>query len=375
MQAQRRAVCLVLAYAATVTGLLACTADTPSSSPLTGAGRTTATTAAVAPATTSTSAPTTSTTRGDAGSGQPVTFAFAGDVNFEGSIGARLGADPNTVLREVQPTLAAADVAMVNLETAVAVGGTAQPKEFTFEAPPAALDALRAAGVDVVTEANNHGMDFGAAGLEQSLQARVDKQFPVIGIGRDIDDAFTPYKTTVKGQRITIIAATQVLDSSLIDSWTAGPGKPGLASAKLVDRLVAEVTKARADSDTVVVFLHWGVELMTCPTADQQSMAQTLTAAGADIVVGSHAHRVLGGGMMGTAFVDYGLGNFAFYAANSAAAETGILQITATGRHIDSYTWVPGRINDRVPSVLDGSAAQAGLDHWNSLRGCTGLGT
>jgi poly-gamma-glutamate synthesis protein (capsule biosynthesis protein) len=372
VRARRRAIALVAVYAAGVATLLACT-DEGGSTARTGGPSATAAAPSTTLASTTTTEPSTTTTRGELGSGQAVTFVFAGDVNFEGSIGVRLAADPATVLREVQPTLASADLAMVNLETAIAEGGTPQPKEFTFQAPPVALDALRAAGVDVVSEANNHGMDFGLPGLEQSLAARADRAFPVLGIGHDIDEAFAAYTTEIKGQRISIIAATQVLDSSLIGSWTAGPGKPGVASAKLVDRLVAEVERARESSDTVVVFLHWGVERMTCPTADQQSLATTLTAAGADIIVGSHAHRVLGGGRMGAAVVHYGLGNFAFYAGSAAAAETGIFEVTATGRRIDSYQWRPARINDRIPSPLGGDEAQAGLDHWNGLRECTGL--
>jgi poly-gamma-glutamate synthesis protein (capsule biosynthesis protein) len=367
----RRRVALVGVYVASVAGLLlACT--TKSDSPTVGAAGASTTTAAT-PTTPTTAGTTTTTVPPRRGSGNAVVLAFAGDTNFEGVIRARLDADPDTVLREVAPTFTAADLAMVNLETAITDGGTAQSKDFTFRAPPAGLDALRAAGIDVVTEANNHGMDFGPQGLQDSLAARTAKQFPVIGIGQDIDDAFTPYKTTIKGQRITIIAATQVLDSSLIDSWTAGPGKPGLASAKLVDRLVAEVQKARADSDTVVVYLHWGIEKTTCPSGDQSSIATTLVNAGADIVVGSHAHRLLGAGRMGQAFVDYGLGNFAFYAGSPDGARTGILELTVTGRDIDSYTWLPGHIDDRVPSLLDDAAATDALSYWNSLRDCTGL--
>jgi poly-gamma-glutamate synthesis protein (capsule biosynthesis protein) len=304
-----------------------------------------------------------------------VVIAFAGDVNFEGVMRNRLDADPSTALREVAPTFTAADLAMVNLETAITNGGSAQSKDFTFRAPPEALDALRAAGIDVATEANNHGLDFGAEGLQDSLAARAEKQFPVIGIGQDIDDAFTPYRVTLKGQRIAIIGATQVLDSSLIDSWTAGPGKPGVASAKLVDRLVAEVAKARADSDTVIVYLHWGIEKNTCPSADQQSIATTLVTAGADIVVGTHAHRLQGGGRMGQAFVHYGMGNFAFYAGTSEAARTGILLLTVTGRDIDTYQWLPAHISERVPTLLDGGAADEALAYWNGLRDCTGLAT
>ena len=360
---------LVGAYVVAVVVLLACTgSDSP-----TVVGEDGAPVASETPTTPTTAATTTTTTDPRRGSGNPVVLAFAGDINFEGRIGDRLAADPSTVMREIAPVLGSADLTVVNLETAITEGGTAAPKEFTFRAPASALDALRAAGVDVASQANNHGMDFGPEGLQDSLAARAEKQFPVIGIGQDIDEAFTPYRATINGQRITVIGATQVLDDSLIDLWTAGPGKPGLASAKLVDHIAGVVAAARADSDTVVVFLHWGIERNSCPSESQQSLAATLAAAGADIVVGSHAHRLQGGGRLGQAFVHYGLGNFMFYAGNAEGARTGVLLITATGRDIDAYQWVPARIEDRIPVPLEGGEADEALAYWDSLRDCTGL--
>src|SRR4029450_6082886 len=107
------------------------------------------------------------------------------------------------------------------------------------------------------------------------------------------------------------------------NAWTATPTQPGLASARRIDRLVEAVSDARASVDTVVVFLHWGIERSTCPTGDQQSLAQTLVEAGADIVVGGHAHRLQGGGRLGNAVVHYGLGNFAFGTRTAGAARPG----------------------------------------------------
>lgn len=307
------------------------------------------------------------------GNGRQVTLAFAGDTNFEGVIAQRLAADPVSVFGSTTPVLAGADLTVVNMETAIGVGGSPAPKEFTFQAPPEALEAFRAAGVDVVSAANNHGMDFGLPSLVETLAAEQTSGFPIIGIGRDENEAYAPYVADVKGQRVAVIAATQVLDASLLDLWTAGPGKPGLASAKRVDRLVAEVEAARSSADTVVVFLHWGIEGETCPSTTQQELALRLTAAGADVIVGGHAHRVQGGGRMGTAVVHYGLGNFAFYSAGGEGARTGIFEVTITGRRVDGYEWVPARIVDRQPRVLTGAEAQEASDHWESLRGCTGL--
>jgi poly-gamma-glutamate capsule biosynthesis protein CapA/YwtB (metallophosphatase superfamily) len=313
-------------------------------------------------------------TGGEGDAGGSVVLAFGGDVHFEGAVRSRLLSRSGQVLGAVAPILKRADIAVVNLETAVTTRGIPQPKQYVFRAPPSAFAALENGGVDVATMANNHGMDYGEVGLRDSLAAARKARFPVIGIGLDAARAYRPYRATVDGERVAVIAATQVLDDNLISSWTAGPDKPGLASAKDVPSLVQAVRAARAGSDTVVVFLHWGVELAGCPTPDQRRLAKQLVAAGADVVVGSHAHRLLGAGRMGSAFVDYGLGNFAWYAsASGVTAESGVVLVTVRGRHVQSYRFEPARIANGSPYPLSGSERAGAIRSWRELRGCTGL--
>jgi poly-gamma-glutamate capsule biosynthesis protein CapA/YwtB (metallophosphatase superfamily) len=328
---------------------------------------------AAASTTTATTEPPTTTTTRHLGNGNQVTFAFGGDVHFERSIEVRLADDPASVMGLVAPTMTAADLAVVNVETAVTEGGTPAVKPITFRAPTTAWSALVAAGVDVASVANNHGMDYGVDGLEDTLDSAEAAGVPVIGAGMTEDEAYEPFRTTVNGQRIAVIAATQVLDDPLIDEWTAEGDEPGLASAKRVDRLVEEVEAVRADSDTVVVFLHWGVEQLSCPTDAQEDLADALVAAGADIVVGSHAHVLLGAGRLGDAFVAYGLGNFTFMERTAASVHTGVLEVTATGRRIDGYRFLPGVIADGLHQPLDGEDADDAVASWNDLRECTNL--
>jgi len=99
------------------------------------------------------------------------TIAFAGDVNFADRTADRLAANPATAFGVAAPGLAAADLTVVNLETAITTGGDPEPKSFTFRAPPAALTALSDAGVDVASMANNHGADYGATGLADTVAA------------------------------------------------------------------------------------------------------------------------------------------------------------------------------------------------------------
>jgi len=329
-----------------------------------------------------TTTPTTTTTteagkepRGRLGSGRPVTLAFGGDVNFEGIVRSRLDASPSLPFAPIAPVLRLADLAMVNLETTVSYRGSPTPgKEYTFRAPPTAFAALKSGGVDVATVANNHGVDYGIVSLLDTLRYAKSYHFPLVGGGLNAAQAYAPYRVTIKGQRISILAASQVIDSNLISLWTAGPDKPGIASAFEVGRLTAAVRAARKTSDTVVVYLHYGEERHPCPDSMQISIARSLIAAGADIVVGSHAHQQQGAGMLGQAFVDYGLGNFVWYSAGSSASTTtGVLEVTVTGRRIDRYSWIPATIVNGSPTPRTGSARTAAISSWRSLRGCTNL--
>jgi Bacterial capsule synthesis protein PGA_cap len=335
----------------------------------------TQTTGAAAPTTTARPTTTAPERAGDTRepTGEPVTLAFGGDVHFEGAIEARLAADPATTLGPIAGVLGRADLAVVNLETAITEGGDPAPKEFTFRAPPAALTALKAAGVDVATMANNHGLDFGVSGLRDSLAAAKAARFPVVGVGRNADEAYRAWRVTIKGQRIAVLGASQVLDSNLAAAWTAGDGKPGMASAYEEEALLAAVREARASADTVVVDLHWGRELDNCPIDRQRALAPKLVAAGADVVVGSHAHLLLGGGFLRGAYIHYGLGNFVFYSRGGVTAESGVLVLTMRGRAVTASRWAPAVISGGIPIPLEGAAADRAIESWRSLRSCTGL--
>lgn len=329
------------------------------------------------PATTDAPQAGSSTTTTSAAAPEPVVLAFAGDVNYEGGLRDLLARRPTTMLAGVRDVLDRADLAMVNLETAIGTGpARPEPKTFTFRAPPSAFDALTASGVDVISMANNHGMDFGQQGLEETLQAIEDRAAPVIGIGASEDDAFAPFRATVRGQRIAFIAATQVLDSNLVTAWTATGDRGGLASAKRVDRLLEEVRRARREAETVVVFLHWGTEKQHCPNAAQLELAPALVDAGADVVVGTHAHRLQGGGFMGSAYVHYGLGNFQFRASSAEGRDSGVLELVVAGREVRTATWHPAQIGaDALPRLLSGTEAERARARWESYRPCAKLTT
>src|SRR5215472_7993109 len=147
-----------------------------------------------------------------------VTLAFAGDVNFFGRT-ARLLRDPATAFGPISSLLRAADFTALNLETAVTSRGAPQPKTYHFRTRPVAFTALRDAGVDLVTMANNHVLDYGRTGLADTLGAARAARFPYVGIGTDATAAWAPYVTTVRGTKIAIIGVSQVAE--LAPSWVA----------------------------------------------------------------------------------------------------------------------------------------------------------
>lgn len=321
-----------------------------------------------------TSASTTEAPRGPLGNGEAVTLAFAGDASFQ-DLEQAVVSNPQGLLSAIAPVLGAADVSVVNLEAALGSGGERAPKQFAFQVPEQALDALRAAGTDVVTMANNHGMDYGAGGLADTLRIKAETGFPIIGIGADDVEAYAPFVTEVRGQRIGVIAANDIFDSNLVNAWTAGPGHPGIASAEEDHqaRLADEVRALREQVDTLAVYLHYGTEKDTCPHGRQKELVELLIDAGADIVVGSHAHRLQGMGFKGDQFVAYGLSNFVFKAPSEPGRRSGVLTVTATGRRIDGYDWAPATIQNLVPVPLSGAAADAASAAMGELQACAGL--
>ena len=179
---------------------------------------------------------------------------------------------------------------------------------------------------------------------------------------------------TVRGQRIAILGATQVLEPGLEAAWTAGSRKPGLASAYDEARLAGAVRRARRSADTVVVYLHWGEEGNPCPIGPQRRLAQLLARAGADVVVGTHAHTLQGSGWLARTYVAYGLGNFYWWNWFSEPNRTtGVLTLTLGTRAVQRVVWIPAVIRQGVPIPLTGSAATKARARFAAARGCTNL--
>ncbi|MEU3506057.1 CapA family protein [Streptomyces hundungensis] len=362
-----RACALVLGALSAATSVTACSGSS-SPAPASAAERSAPVSPEAAPAVTAVPTP-------DLPAGT-ITLAFGGDVHFTERTASRLAATPaDPALGPIARTVASADFAMVNLETAITTRGAAEPKLYHFRTPPSALTALRDSGVDAVSMANNHAVDYGPAGLADTLDAVHHAPIPVLGIGANEAEAYKPYVKEIRGVKLAVLAASQVMDLTN-DKFRAGPKKPGIASALDAAKLVAAVKRAKARADVVVVYLHWGTEGQSCPGAEQKSIAAKLAAAGATVVVGTHAHVMLGSGMLGSSYVNYGLGNLLWYGTSPYphSNDSGVATVTVARGRVVGQGFVPAEVDGRgVPMPLQGVGAKAVLDRLATLRPCASL--
>jgi poly-gamma-glutamate capsule biosynthesis protein CapA/YwtB (metallophosphatase superfamily) len=299
-----------------------------------------------------------------------ITLAFAGDVHFAGRV-ARLLKDPATTFGPIALVLGSADFTAVNLETAVTGRGRPQPKTYHFATTPVAFTALRDAGVDLVTMANNHILDYGQTGLADTLAAAKAAQFPFVGVGVNARAAWAPYVTTINDTKVAILGVSQVAE--LASSWVATAHRPGEANTINLGRTLAAVRAAKRRARIVIVFMHWGTEGMSCPDQNQLSLASKLAAAGASIIIGAHAHMLQGSGWLGHTFVAYGMGNFLWWEKSYSTA-TGVLELTLHRHAPLTVRFIPAVVSGTGQPIVDhGAAARRALAHYASLRTCAGL--
>ena len=249
--------------------------------------------------------------------------------------------------------------------------GRPQPKTYHFRTTPSAFTALRDAGVNLVTMANNHVLDYGQAGLADTLAAARAARVPYVGIGTSAAAAWAPYVTTINGVKIAVVGISQVAE--LASSWVASRSRPGEANAINLPRTLAAVRAARRLAPVVVVFMHWGTEGQACPDPDQLSLAPKLAAAGASIIVGAHAHMLQGSGWLGHTFVAYGMGNFLWW-EHSYSTATGVLELRLRPHAPLTAHFIPAVVSRTgQPVVLRGARARQAAAHYASLRACTQL--
>lgn len=242
-------------------------------------------------------------------------LALAGDTMLGRLVGERLARAPvaSLIAPDLVDLVRDADVFVCNLECCISERGEPWPdpaKPFFFRAPPAAVEFLALLGVDCVTLANNHALDFGRVALLDTLDHLRDAGIEWAGAGPDLARARAPVTLDAPAYRLRVLGVTDHPAD-----FEAGPDLPGVAFADLrrgtPPWLLEAVHRAASPADTappdgVLVTPHWGPNMVPAPLPYVRRAARDLRAAGATLVAGHSAHVFHG---VGDAVV-YDLGDF-----------------------------------------------------------------
>jgi Bacterial capsule synthesis protein PGA_cap len=311
----------------------------------------TSTPATITPTTPTTSTPNATPSTGDAPR-ENWTVYFGGDTLLT----RRISASTNPFAR-IRPPLDQADLTIVNVETAIATIGKAQVKTFTFLSDLSLPSRLASAGVDVVSLANNHAIDYGKPAMLETAARLRDAKVTPVGAGRNLKEALTPAELIVGGQRVAVFGASQIIPAG---SWVATSSQAGIASAgkHVIDRntenLLNAVRAAKATNDVVFVVLHWGIEGDFCPSSVQRQLGGRLRAAGATAVLGAHPHvlqpivvdeKASVSSAPTRGLIAYSMGNFIWDIRSGASGETGLLELRFNGADLVGHEFHPHRLD------------------------------
>jgi hypothetical protein len=243
--------------------------------------------------------------------------------------------EPATLFDHVRPTLRQADVAFMQLELPISTRGARLPQvRHTDRSPLSSAQAFRDAGFSVVSFAGNHCMDWGADAMFDTVHALREAGLAVVGVGANIEQARQPAIVTVKGRRIAFLAYSSILPLNFwadenrpgcapMRAWTLyeqiehdQPGTPcrvhTFANRDDLAALIADIRKVREQADFVVVSLHWGIHFVPGVIADyQREVGRAAIDAGADVILGHHAHILKGIDIYRGKPIFYSLCNFA----------------------------------------------------------------
>lgn len=278
-----------------------------------------------------------------------IRLAAVGDINFDRSPAyiIQTTGDLAYPLSRVSHIFEAADYTVGNLESALGDIGEPQAKRYPFRSPPEAAEALAIGGVDLVSLANNHGMDYGPEALLQGIDLLHTAGVATVGAGANDAAAHAPHVAEIGGLRVAFLGYVHVPVEAVTHfdtaGWTATADAPGLAWAD-PERVRADVAAIRPEVDLVVVILHSGYEYIEEPSEPQVAAARAAVDAGADLVVGHHAHILQGIHRYNDGVIAYGLGNFLFNI--EGPPETAILNVWLDRNGVRQLEIIPAIVQE-----------------------------
>lgn len=288
---------------------------------------------------------------------EPLRLIFAGDVMLDDGPGRTIaaGGDP---LAPFATALAAADYRIGNLECPIATGGQPLPnKIFSFRADPQVLRVLKGR-FDALAVSNNHAGDYGKQAFMQTLDLLEGAGIRAFGGGRNLEAAHAPLWIEKQGLRVAVLGYNEFKPRA----FEAGADTPGVAWSE-DSQVIADIRAARAaGADLVIPFMHWGWEREPDPTERQRRLARLMIDAGADLVVGGHAHITQGAEYYKGRLIVYSLGNFVFDGFEPGAGRLGwLLRLTVDRNGLVAWDTLAAQMDEAgTPHPLPGARTPCG---------------
>ncbi len=236
-----------------------------------------------------------------------------------------------------------ADLIIANLEGPLTSGGKRfKDKKYTFRSNPRRVAAaLQAAGINAVTLANNHSLDYGPEGLADTMQVLDVYSIAHFGAGEDLSAARTPYIREVEGVRIGMLAYSLTYP----EEFWAGKKQAGTAFGYR-ESVVEDVEALKQQADIVLVVFHWGRESATKLRPYQVSLAHAAIDAGADVIIGHHPHIAQAVELYRGKPVLYSLGNYVFGSYSSRATYGLLAKLQFSGTKLERLALIPLDVNN-----------------------------
>src|ERR671917_255052 len=250
----------------------------------------------------------------------------------------------------VRAYLSGADLTLANFENPVIRDAVWHPDATTFTGDLRLMPVLDQAGLDGVTLGNNHILDAGTSGLDETMGHLDDAGIAHAGAGMDLAQARKPMIFDVGGTKIGVLSYMGVPNYDWAWATESTPGTAPL----LQNLMVEDIERLRPKVDLVVVSPHWGIEYMATPEPEQVELAHAAVDAGADVFIGGHAHWAKGIEMYRGKPIYYGVGNFLLDQSWSEETSTGIFaDVTLYGAEVLQTRPVPFIMLDRAqPNFL-----------------------
>ena len=289
-----------------------------------------------------------------------VSVAVTGDVMFGRKMPAVLESGESP-FRYVENVTKNADVLLVNFENPVTTSTYAVKGDVPLKADPKYTYLLSGANdVVVASQANNHALDYGETGLNESIKNLKEAGIYVIGAGMNSAEATKPVVIEKGDRKITILnymdADNFAEYRGVMDPATANSSGYSAYDSELAQRQIQEAREN--GSSIIIVYLHYGNEYSRSPNDNQIKISHELINDGADIVIGSHAHVTQGVEMYNGKPIFYNLGNFIFDQSNPATHISYFLNLDLVEDNC-TVTLYPTYISNYLPNFMDAESGKA----------------